>query len=154
MLKALADGETNPASLAALADRRLRATGEQLCDALGACRDLNPVYRRLLKMMLEELRLIEEQIGKLEQEMADLLHPYQDQVQRLTEVPGLGVDSAQQILAEVGAIAAAFPSEKHLSSWVGACPGDNQSAGVNYSHRSRKATVPCEEFSISLRTLQ
>ena len=48
MLQALADGETNPASLAALADRRLRATSEQLCDALGACRDLHPVYRRLL----------------------------------------------------------------------------------------------------------
>jgi transposase len=102
MLKALAEGETNPAFLAALADRRLRATPEQLCDALGACMDLNSVYRRLLKMMLEELRLIEEQIGKLDQEMADLLHPYQDQVKRLAEVPGLGVDSAQQILAEVG----------------------------------------------------
>src|SRR5215467_7814813 len=122
MLKALAEGETNPASLAALADRRLRATQEQLCDALGACMDLNPVYRRLLKMMLEELGLIEEQIGKLDQEMADLLQPYQDQVKRLAEVPGLGVDSAQQILAEVGARAAAFPSAKHLSSWVGACP--------------------------------
>jgi len=50
----------------------------------------------------------------------------------------VGVDSAQQILAEVGALAAAFPSAKHLSSWVGACPGDNQSAGVNYRHRSPK----------------
>src|SRR5215467_13138408 len=138
MLKALAEGETNPASLAALADRRLRATPEQLCDALGACMDLNSVYRRLLKMMLEELRLIEEHIGKLDQEMADLLHPYQVQVKRLAEVPGLGVDSAQQILAEVGAHAAAFPSAKQLSSWVGACPGDNQSAGVNYNHRSPK----------------
>jgi len=121
-----------------LADRRLRATPEQLCDALGACMDLNPVYRRLLKVMLEELRLIEEHIGKLDQEMADLLHPYQDQVKRLAEVPGLGVDSAQQILAEVGVLAAAFPSAKQLSSWVGACPGDNQSAGVNYNHRSPK----------------
>ena len=138
MLKALAEGETNPASLAALADRRLRATPEQLCDALGACMDLNPVYRRLLKMMLEELRLIEEHIGKLDQEMADLLHPYQDQVKRLAEVPGLGVDSAPQILAEVGVHAAAFPSAKQLSWWVGACPGDNQSAGVNYNHRSPK----------------
>src|SRR6516165_3501369 len=43
MLKALADGETNPAALAALADERLRATPEQLCDALGACTDLKPV---------------------------------------------------------------------------------------------------------------
>jgi transposase len=138
MLKALADGEINPAALAALADRKLRATQEQLCDALGACAELNPVYRRLLNMMLEELRLIDEQIGQLDQEMANLLTLHQDAVKRLAEVPGLGVDSAQQIIAEVGAAAATFPSAKQLSSWVGACPGEDESAGINYSHRSTK----------------
>ena len=136
MLKALAEGETNPAALAALADERLRATPEQLCDALGACADLKPVYRRLLKMMLEQVQFLEQQITKLDQEMASLLSQHQDAVQRLAEVPGLGVDSAQQIIAEVGPTAATFPSEKCLSSWVGACPGDEESAGVNYSHRS------------------
>jgi transposase len=136
MLKALADGETNPAALAALADQKLRATPEQLCDALGACTDLKPVYRRLLKMALEQLQFLEQQIGQLDQELATLLHPHQDAVQRLAEVPGLGVDSAQQIIAEVGPTAATFPSEKQLSSWVGVCSGDDESAGVNHSHRS------------------
>jgi transposase len=136
MLKALADGETNPAALAALADRKLRATPEQLCDALGACTDLKPVYRRLLKMVLEQLQFLEQQISQLDQEMASLLKQHQDAVERLAEMPGLGVDSAQQIIAEVGATAATFPSDKQLSSWVGACPGDDESAGVNYSHRS------------------
>jgi transposase len=138
MLKALADGETNPAALAALAHHRLRATPEQLCDALGACTELKPVYRRLLKMTLEHLQILEQQIGQLDQELATLLHPHQDAVQRLAEVPGFGVDSAQQIIAEVGPTAATFPSAKCLSSWVGACPGDEESAGVNYSHRSPK----------------
>ena len=138
MLKALAEGETNPAALAALADQKLRATPEQLCDALGACTNLKPVYRRLLKMALEQLQFLEQQIDRLDQELASLLHPHQDAVQRLAEVPGLGVDSAQQIIAEVGPTAATFPSEKCLSSWVGACPGDDESAGVNYSHRSPK----------------
>ncbi len=136
MLQALADGETNPATLAELASRRLRATPEQLCDALGACTDLHPVYRRLLKLVLEELRVIDDHLTQLDQEMAGLLSPHQPAVQRLAEVPGLGVDSAQQIIAEVGAAAATFPSSKHLASWVGACPGDEESAGVNYSHRS------------------
>jgi transposase len=136
MLKALAEGETNPAALAALADERLRATPEQLCDALGASADLKPVYRRLLKMMLEQLQFLEQQINQLDQEMASLLNQHQEAVQRLAEVPGLGVDSAQQIIAEVGPAAATFPSAKCLSSWVGACPGDEESAGVNYSHRS------------------
>jgi transposase len=89
-------------------------------------------------MMLEEMQLIEEQITELDQEMASLLRQHQDAVERLAEVPGLGVDSAQQIIAEVGARAATFPSDKHLSSWVGACPGDEESAGVSYSHRSPK----------------
>ena len=53
-------------------------------------------------------------------------------------VPGLGVDSAQQIIAEVGPTAATLRSDKQLCSWVGVCPGDNESAGVNYSHRSPK----------------
>jgi transposase len=138
MLKALADGETSPVALAALADQRLRATPTQLCDALGACTELNPVYRRLLKMMLEELQFVEQQVTKLDQEMASLLRQHQGAVERLAEVPGLGADSAQQIIAEVGAQAATFPSAKNLSSWVGACPGDDESAGVSRSHRSPK----------------
>jgi transposase len=138
MLKALADGETDPAALAALADQRLRATSAQLRDALGACTELNPVYRRLLKIQLEELQLIEQQIDQLDQEIASLLRQHQDAVERLAEVPGLGVDSAQQVIAEVGAKAATFPSAKDLSSWVGACPGEEESAQVNRSSRSPK----------------
>lgn len=138
MLLAIADGETKPTVLASLANNQLRATPEQLCDALGACTDLDLVYRRLLKMALEELHFIEQHIRQLDLEMATLLSQHHDAVQRLAEVPGLGVDSAQQIIAEVGPTAASFPSEKHLSSWVGACPGDEESAGVSQSHRSPK----------------
>jgi transposase len=142
MLKALAEGETDPAALAALADHRLRATREQLCDALGACQEISPVYRRLVKMALEEWQRLDTQIHQLEQEMATLLAPYQNQVQRLADVPGRGVDSAQQVIAEVGATAATFPSEGNLSSWVGACPFKEETAGVNHSRRSPKGNRP------------
>ena len=138
MLQAIADGATDPAAVIALADYRLRATPDQLVDALGACTDLHPVYRRLIKMALEEVRAIDGQIDVLDQEMATLLRPHQAAVQRLAAVPGLGVDSAQQIIAEVGPTAATFPSPKHLASWVGACPGDEESGGVSDSHRSPK----------------
>jgi transposase len=138
MLKALADGETDPVALGALADQRLRAKQAQLCEALGACRELSPVYRRLLKMALAELQFIERQISKLDREIASLLSQHQDAVQRLAEEPGLSVDSAQQIIAEVGAAAATFPSGKQLWSWVGACPRDEESAGESKSHRSPK----------------
>jgi transposase len=96
------------------------------------------VYRRLLTLTLDELRLLEAHLGQLDQQMADLLAPHHDAVQRLAEVHGLGVESAQQIIAEIGVTAATFPSAKHLASWMGACPGNEESAGVNYSHRCPK----------------
>jgi transposase len=138
MLLAVAEGESDLAMLASLADHRLRATPEQLRDALGACRDLKPVYRLLVKMALEELRLLENQIEELDKESASLLSPHQDAVERVAEVPGFGVNSSQQIIAEVGPKAATFPSEKHFSSWVGTCPGQEESAGESKSSRSPK----------------
>jgi transposase len=138
MLQAIAEGETDPAALAALADCRLRATPEQLRDALGACRQLHAVYRRLLKMALKELQLMEEQMEQLDGEASHLLQHHQDAVQRVAEVPGFGVDSAVQMIAEVGAEAATFESAEALSSWVGVCPGSEESAGESKSTRSPK----------------
>lgn len=138
MLEALAHGVSDPAALAALGATNLRATAEQLHDALSAASELSPVYRRLLQMYLEELALLERQMEKLQQELADLMEPYQQAVQRLAEVPGLGVDSAHQIIAEVGPAADAFPSAKDLSSWVGVCPGEEVSAEICRSRRSPK----------------
>jgi transposase len=138
MLRAIAEGETDPAALAALADYRLRARPEQLRDALGACVQLHPVYRRLLKMALAELKLMEDQIEQLDQQASELLQQHQDAVQRVAEVPGFGVDSAIQMIAEVGPKAASFESEKNLSSWVGACPGEEETAGESKSTRSPK----------------
>lgn len=138
MLKALADGETKPAALAVMAPANLRATQAQLCNALGACAELKPGYRRLLTMFVTELELIEQQISQLDQELATLLIPHKDAAVRLAQVPGLGVDSAQQIIAEVGSAATTFPTAKQLASWAGACPGDEESAGESKTRRSPK----------------
>ena len=138
MLQALADGETDPTVLAAMADCRLRATPEELRDALGACTQLNGVFRRLLKLALEELALVEAHIEKLEKEAMDLMQEHQDAIQRVAEVPGFGLDSAMQMIAEVGPKAAAFQVAKALSSWVGVCPGSDESAGETHSTRSPK----------------
>ena len=136
MLRAIAHGETDPSAVAALGSRRLHATPDQLRDALGACTDLHPVYRRLLALTLDELEVIERHIHQLDEELAQLLRGHQDAVERLAAVPGFGVDSAQQIITEVGPTAATFATAKRLASWVGACPGHDESAGVNRSHRA------------------
>jgi transposase len=138
MLEALAEGETDAGRLAAMAHAGLRATSEQLEDALQAAATLNPIHRQILRLFLTRLQLIESQIQILEQSISQALRSHHEAVLRLAEVPGYGIDSAQQVIAEVGPAAATFPSPQHLSSWVGACPGREESAEVSSSNRSPK----------------
>jgi hypothetical protein len=86
MLQAIADGATDPTMVAALANQRLRATPDALCDALGACTDLHPMYRRLLQLSLSELHGIEEQIDALNEQPSmsgDDFRPWFDELRRL-----------------------------------------------------------------------
>src|SRR5260370_12964134 len=63
MLHALADGATAPADLAALGEKRVRATPAALSDALGAGTELHPVSRRLLRLALQAIHLSEQRPG-------------------------------------------------------------------------------------------
>ena len=99
MLQALAEGGTDPAKIAALATQGVEATQEELQDALSAAGGLNKLQRRILKLFLERLTLLEKQIDVLEKSAAEALRQHQDAVRRLAEMPGLGAQSAQQIIA-------------------------------------------------------
>ena len=136
ILRALAAGETDPARLAALGDTRLRASPAELADALSG--QGHPLHRQILGLALARLELIESPMAQLAQRIAQALQEHAAAITRLAEVPGFGVDSAQQIIAEIGPEAAAFPSAAQLASWVGVCPGRNESAGVSSSNRSAK----------------
>ncbi len=136
ILQALAKGETDPKQLAALGDDRLQCSEEQLVDALTG--RAQPLHRKMLALQLERLLLIDTQIAQLNGMIAQAMKPHQEAVMRLAEVPGLGVDSAQQIIAEVDVQASTFPSAGELTSWVGTCPGKDESAEENHSSRSAK----------------
>jgi transposase len=116
ILRALADGESDPARLADLGHCRLHARKEELRDALTG--QVRPLHRQLLSLYLERLELIESQMGILEKSIAEALRSHQEAVARLVEIPGIGVDSAQPIIAEIGPAAVAFPSAAQLASWV------------------------------------
>lgn len=138
MIQALAEGGTDPARIAALATHGLKATQEELQDALSAAATMNPLQRRVLGLFLERLMLLETQMDTLERSAAEALRQHQASVQRLAAVPGLGADSAQQIIAEVGPGAATFPSAAQMASWIGCCPGREESAEVSKNNRSPK----------------
>jgi transposase len=91
----------------------------------------------VMGLQLQRLQLIDPQMAGLNSMIAAAMKAHQDAVIRLAEAPGLEVDSAQQIIAEVGAQASTFPSPAELTSWVGTCPGKEESPKQN--HRSRSA---------------
>jgi transposase len=134
ILEALSRGETQPERLVELADYRLRISREDLTDALkGHC----PVaYQRMLKRFLERLATLEKQMEEISQELSEELRSHPEAVTRLAEIPGLGAEAAQQIIAEAGTSAQAFASAAQFASWIGVCPGRKESAGKSRSDRS------------------
>lgn len=136
ILAALAAGQSDPDQLTPLADGRLRVSKEQLAEALEG--RLHPVYCTVLELHLERLAVLDRQVERLEKELHTAQAAYQDTIRRLCCVPGVGLPAARQILAELGPLAEAFPSPGRLASWVGVCPGRQESAGVSTSDRSAK----------------
>ncbi len=136
ILQAIADGETDPAKLAELGDRRLRCGKAQLQEALRG--RVEELHQCLLGMYLERLAMLEQQIEQLQKLATEAMRAHQQAVLRVAEVPGLGVHSAQEVVAEVGPTAEAFAAAGRLASWVGICPGREESAGVGHDHSSAK----------------
>ena len=155
ILRAMAGGETKPETLAMLCDKRVQCGLPALEDALtGAMRD---IHRRLLSQHLDRIDLIDRQIEELNKLAAAQMQNYQDAVTRLIEIPGIGATAAQEILAEIGPQAAAFPSAPQLASWIGVCPGSQESAGENLSGRSAKGNpflrrLLCQAAQAAART--
>lgn len=136
ILRAMANGETDPETLAALGDSHLKCGLPALEDALTG--SMGNMHRRLLAQHPDRIELIDRQIEELNRLAASQMKSCQDAVTRLIEIPGIGAEAAQEILAEIGPQAAAFPSAEQLASWIGVCPGSNESAGQNHSGRSAK----------------
>jgi transposase len=136
ILKAIAAGEEDPARLAGLGDERLKASEEELQKALTG--RVHPTHRLILGLYLRQVELIDEQEAILEREISGAMQAHQSVIERLADVPGLGLDSAHQIVAEMGPDAVAFPSAGQAASWVGVCPGREESAGESHNNRSPK----------------
>jgi transposase len=136
MLDGLIEGIHDPAELASLGDRRLRASREQLADALSG--HLTQAQRLVLKLYLQQIDEIEKHITQLDQALGGALAAHQHAVGCLCEIPGISVRTAQHIIAEIGPRAEVFQSAGKLASWVAICPGQQQSAGVSVSSRSAK----------------
>jgi len=136
MLWAMVRGISDPTQLAALASYKLATPTAQLQEALRG--ELDCTQRLLLKILLEQWEQLAMHIQLLETQMTRALQDWEPAIQRLVEIPGISQVAAQQIIAEVGPEASAFLAPEKLASWVGVCPGTQESAEVSYSSRSPK----------------
>ncbi len=138
MLEALATGQRSPEDIAALADGRLRATREEVAEALRG--RLTPHQHLMLQLQLDHVRYLDQQIEAVEAEVASRLAPFAVQMTQLDTIPGVSERVAEVMVAEVGTDMTRFPSAAHLTSWGGMCPGSNESAGKRRGARTRKGS--------------
>lgn len=136
ILDHLLAGKTDPEFLADLAKGRLRKKIPELQKALNGV--LKPHHRLLLAQLLAQIDFLDECISSLNAEIEERLRPFAKQVQDLATTPGLKELIPQIIIAEVGVDLSSFPSDKHFASWIGVCPGKNESAGKNKSGKTTK----------------
>ena len=136
ILAAIAAGISTPEEVAALADSRLRATPEELVEALQG--RLTDHQRMLLRMQLDHVCYLDQQIAALDTEVAKRLAPFEAQLRQLDTIPGVNQRVAEVIVAVAGTDMTRFPNADHLVSWAGMCPGSNESAGKRRTSRTRK----------------
>jgi transposase len=138
MLDALVQGTTNPEVLAELAQGRLRAKIPALREALEGRFDAQ--HALIVGQILAHLDFLDEAIERLSNEIEEQIRPFEQAVELLCTIPGVGRRTAEVIIAETGGDMRAFPSAKHLASWAGVCPGNDQSAGKRRLGKTRKGS--------------
>jgi transposase len=90
---------------------------------------------------LEHIDHLTDMIARLDTRIDEASLPYDQQIQLLTTIPGIGERAAQVIISEIGVDMGRFPGAAHLASWAGLCPGNNESAGKHRSGRTRKGST-------------
>lgn len=135
MTKALLDGQT-PAEVLALASRRLKASREQLFEALQG--ELTHSHVFVLNELMDHVEDLEARILRFDARLLEGLHDERNALALLQTLPGVDLIGAAMLLVEIGTDMSAFGQADRLASWAGVCPGNHESAGKRSSGRARK----------------
>jgi transposase len=136
MIEALIAGETNPAKLASLADRRAKASPEQFREALRG--RVTKHHRFLLRLHLNQIDALDAAMATVDAQVEENLGPFRTAVDLVMSVPGIKNLGAHVIVSEIGIDMSRFASAAHLLSWACICPRSDESAGKRRSNRVRK----------------
>lgn len=138
MLEAIVAGERDPALLADLARGTLRTKRAAVEQALTG--RVMGHHRFLISELLGQIEDLDAAIERVTIEIGTRLQDESDALALLDTIPGVSQRTAEIRLAEIGSDLSRFPSAKHLASWAGMCPGNDESAGKRKSGRTRKGS--------------
>jgi transposase len=141
MLERLLAGETDVRKLAKLARGSMKSKIPQLELSLEG--RLREHHRFLLKALMSHLAYLDHEVAEFTTRIEEIMAPFVDQelVKKLDEIPGVNLTTIQNILAEIGVDMNVFPSDSHLASWAGMCPGNEESAGKRKRKKTTKGDV-------------
>src|SRR5262245_32144529 len=136
MLEALIRGTTDPDVLADLARGKLRKKLPASRQALVG--RFRPHHAFLASQLLAHLDYLDETIATLGERVEELMAPYASELEHLDTIHGVAQRTAEVLIAELGVDMRQFPSDRHVASWAGLCPGNNESAGKHKSGKARR----------------
>ena len=118
----------------------LKATKEQIIDDLHGV--MSPLQRRMMKELLVHLDELNAHIKNLDDEIDNFMKPEEKKAsEAIQSIPGIGNTSAQAVVSVIGTNMNRFPTDSHIASWAGLCPGDHESAKKRKSGKTRKGNA-------------
>jgi transposase len=139
MLEAMICGLDDSQALAALAKGKLKDKQHDLAEALKGL--VGAHQRMMLDSLLRHIDFLDSEISRLDREVAERMHPFEADIERLDGIHGMGKRAIEEVLAEIGTDMSRFPSADNLASWAKLCPGNNESAGKRKSGRTGHGNV-------------
>ena len=95
-------------------------------------------HRKMIKLIYEHLKYLEKEQDEIDKMINEACEKYKKEIELLDSIPGINEESAKAIIAEIGTDMNQFPTVKHLTSWAGMSPGNNESAGIKKKGKTTK----------------
>ena len=100
-----------------------------------------PLQRKLLAQIIDHIDDMTKRIADMDDLIKGYMEQYESAIEAIDEISGIARRSAEMIIAEIGADMSRFPTDAHLCSWAGVCPGNNRSAGKKRNSRTNRGNA-------------